>query len=202
MQIIDISKDITCCELYPGDPPVRLETVQTIADGCDCNLSAIYTGLHNGTHADAPLHFLDGGDSIEKAELRVFLGECHVIEVPPGAITGEYVNRCFPEKAERILVKSGGKAWFLESAAEELAFSGVRLIGTDALSVGTAGAQQETHIAFLRENVAILENLELENVKPGRYFLAAQPLKIGGAEAAPVRAVLLADYVFWSGSKA
>lgn len=202
MQIIDISKDITRCELYPGDPPVRLETVQTIADGCDCNLSAIYTGLHNGTHADAPLHFLDGGDSIEKADLRVFFGECHVIEVPPGAITGEYVNRYFPEKAERILVKSGGKAWFLESAAEELAFSGVRLIGTDALSVGTAGVQQETHVAFLRENVSILENLELENVKPGRYFLAAQPLKIGGAEAAPVRAVLLADYVFWSGSKA
>ena len=68
--------------------------------------------------------------------------------------------------------------------------------------IGTAGAQQETHVAFLRENVAILENLELEHVKPGRYFLAAQPLKIGGAEAAPVRAVLLADYVFWSGSKA
>lgn len=202
MQIIDISKDITCCELYPGDPPVRLETVQTIADGCDCNLSAIYTGLHNGTHADAPLHFLDGGDSIEKADLRVFFGECHVIEVPPGAISGEYVNRFFPEKAERILVKSGGKAWFLESAAEELAFSGVRLIGTDALSVGTSGAQKETHTAFLRENVAILENLELEHVRPGRYFLAAQPLKIGGAEAAPVRAVLLADYVFWSGSKA
>lgn len=202
MQIIDISKDITRCELYPGDPPVQLETVQTIADGCDCNLSAIYTGLHNGTHADAPLHFLDGGDSIEKADLRVFFGECHVIEVPPGAITGEYVNRYFPEKAERILVKSGGKAWFLESAAEELAFSGVRLIGTDALSVGTSGAQQETHVAFLRENVSILENLELEDVKPGRYFLAAQPLKIGGAEAAPVRAVLLADYVFWSGSKA
>lgn len=202
MQIIDISKDITRCEVYPGDPPVRLETVQTIADGCDCNLSAIYTGLHNGTHADAPLHFLDGGDSIDKADLRVFFGECHVIEVPPGAITGEYVNRYFPEKAERILVKSGGKAWFLESAAEELAFSGVRLIGTDALSVGTAGVQQETHVAFLRENVSILENLELENVKPGRYFLAAQPLKIGGAEAAPVRAVLLADYVFWSGSKA
>lgn len=202
MQIIDISKDITRCELYPGDPPVRLETVQTIADGCDCNLSAIYTGLHNGTHADAPLHFLDGGDSIDKADLRVFFGECHVIEVSAGAITGEYVNRCFPEKAERILVKSGGRAWFMESAAEELAFSGVRLIGTDALSVGTSGAQKETHCAFLRENVAILENLELENVKPGRYFLAAQPMKIGGAEAAPVRAVLLADYVFWSGSKA
>ena len=202
MQIIDISKDITACEIYPGDPEVRLSAVDTIAGGGSCNLSAIYTGLHNGTHADAPLHFIDGGDSIEKADLSVYIGECHVVEVPAGPVTGEDVNRIFPSEAQRVLVKSGGKAWFLKSAAEEIAFSGVKLIGTDALSVGTSGAQTETHVAFLRENVAIVENLKLEHVKPGRYFLLAQPLKIGGAEAAPVRAVLLADYVFWSGSKA
>lgn len=202
MQIIDISKDITSCELYPGDPEVKLHIVSTLAGGDSCNLSAIYTGLHNGTHADAPLHFIDGGDSIEKADLSVFIGECQVVEVPAGPITGEYINEHFPADAKRVLVKSGGKAWFMESAAEELAFAGVRLIGTDALSVGTHGAQTETHVAFLRENVAILENLELEKVKPGKYFLLAQPLKIGGAEAAPVRAVLLADFVFWSGSKA
>ena len=89
----------------------------------------------------------------------------------------------------------------MENAAEEIAFSGVKLIGTDAMSVGTHGAQVGPHVALLRENVAILENLELEHVKPGKYFLLAQPLKIGGAEAAPARAVLLADYIFWSGSK-
>lgn len=202
MQIIDISRDITHCELYPGDPEIRLEVVSTLAGGDSCNLSAIYTGLHNGTHADAPLHFIECGDSIEKADLSVFIGECQVIEVPEGPITGEYVNEKFPAGAERLLIKSQGKAWFMESAAEEVAFSGVKLIGTDALSVGTHGAQTGPHVAFLRENVAVLENLDLENVKPGKYFLLAQPIKIGGAEAAPVRAVLLADYVFWSGSKA
>ncbi len=201
MQIIDISKDITKCEIYPGDPDVNIEVISTLAGGDTCNLSAIHTGLHNGTHADAPLHFIDGGDSIEKADLSVYIGECHVIEAPAGPITGEFVNSNFPEKAKRVLVKSDGKAWFMESAAEEIAFSGVQLIGTDGLSVGTHGAQTETHVAFLRENVAIIENLDLSNVSPGRYFLLAQPLKIGGAEAAPLRAVLLADMVFWSGTK-
>lgn len=202
MQIIDISRDITKCELYPGDPEVHIDVVSTIAGGDSCNLSAIYTGLHNGTHADAPLHFIDGGNSVEKADLSVFIGECQVIEVPEGPITGEYVNDHFPADAKRILIKSHGKAWFMENGAEEVAFSGVKLIGTDSMSVGTHGAQTGPHVALLRENVAVLENLDLENVKPGKYFLLAQPLKIGGAEAAPVRAVLLADFVFWSGSKA
>lgn len=202
MQIIDISKDITKCDIYPGDPDVKIEMVSTIKNGASCNLSAIYTGLHNGTHADAPLHFIDDGDSIEKADLDTFIGECYVIEAPEGPVTGEFVNKFFPPKAKRVLVKSGGKAWFMENAAEEIAFSGVKLIGTDALSVGIEGNQILPHKAFLRENVAIIENLDLKNVKPGRYFLVAQPLKIGGAEAAPLRAVLLADMIFWSGSKA
>jgi len=202
MQIIDISRDITNCALYPGDPEVKLSVVSTLAGGGNCNLSAIYTGLHNGTHADAPLHFIEGGDSIEKADLSVFIGECHVIEVPAGPITGEYVNKYFPSDAKRILIKGSGKAWFMESGAEEVAFSGVKLIGTDSMSVGTHGAQTGPHVAFLRENVAVLENLDLGEVKPGKYFLLAQPLKIGGAEAAPVRAVLLADFIFWSGNKA
>lgn len=202
MQIIDISKDITKCDIYPGDPDVSLEVVSALKNGDSCNLSAIHTGLHNGTHADAPLHFIEGGDSIEKADLDAFIGECHVIEAPEGPVTGEFVNKFFPPKAKRVLVKSHGKAWFMESAAEEIAYMGVKLVGTDSLSVGIHGNQTLPHKAFLREKVAIIENLDLENVKPGKYFLLAQPLKIGGAEAAPLRAVLLADMIFWSGSKA
>ena len=202
MQIIDISRDITKCELYPGDPEVRLEIASALSEGGSCNLSAIYTGLHNGTHADAPLHFIDGAESIDKADLSVYIGECHVIEAPAGPITGEFVDKHFPQGAERVLIKGGGKAWFMENGAEEAAFLGVKLIGTDSMSVGVHGNQTGPHRALLSENIAIIENLDLSNVKPGRYFLLAQPLKIGGAEASPLRAVLLADFIFWSGSKA
>lgn len=202
MQIIDISKDIAQCEIYPGDPPVKIRQVSHISKGGEYNLSEITTGLHNGTHYDAPLHFLENGQSAEKAHLSVFIGECYVVETPPGAVTGEFVNEHFPKGAKRILMKGRGKSYLLESAAEEIAFGGVRLLGTDGLSVGTEGMQKEPHTALLRENVAILENLDLENVKEGKYFLLAQPLKISGAEAAPVRAVLIGDFIFWSGTKA
>lgn len=202
MQIIDISKDIAKCEIYPGDPPVKMKRTSDISRGDLYNLTEITTGLHNGTHYDAPLHFIKDGHSAEKADLSVFIGECWVVETPAGAVTGEFVNKHFPKGAKRVLMKGGGKSYLLESAAEEIAFGGVRLLGTDALSVGAEGTEAAAHNALLRENVAVLESLDLENVKEGKYFLLAQPLKISGAEAAPVRAVLIGDFIFWSGTKA
>jgi arylformamidase len=198
VEIIDISRDMLHCDIYPGDPVPRHEIVHSIPKGDECNLSAIYAGLHTGTHVDAPLHFLDKGGSVEEQPLSSFIGECAVLAVPPGPITADYVERKFPRAEERILIKGGGRAYFMDSAAMELAMYKTKLIGTDSLSVGTSGAQTAVHRAFLRENIAILEGLVLENVEPGNYFLMAQPLKIGGAEAAFCRAVLIADYIFWS----
>lgn len=66
------------------------------------------------------------------------------------------------------------------------------------MSVGSPEDQTEPHKALLGENVAILESLNLDSVKPGRYFLIAPPVKIAGVDAAPVRAVLISGYMFWS----
>ena len=92
---------------------------------------------------------------------------------------------------ERLIIKSGGEAYFTGDGAAYLAEKGVKLIGTDSNSVGIHGAQVAPHRAFLTAEVAVLENLDLDEVRPGKYFLSALPLKIGGAEAAPVRAVLI-----------
>ncbi len=187
--IIDISRDVTTCPIYPGDPGVELIRVRSMEDGSAYNLSRIDTGLHNGTHADAPLHFIDGGDSIDMADPDRYIGECVVCETAPGAIDGARAREL--PAAGRLLVKSGGKAYFTGDGAECLARRGVRLIGTDSNSVGVDGDQVAPHRAFLSAGVAIVENLELGKVEPGRYFLSALPVKIGGAEAAPVRAVLI-----------
>ena len=119
MQIIDISKDIAKCEIYPGDPPVKMKRTSDISRGDLYNLTEITTGLHNGTHYDAPLHFIKDGHSAEKADLSVFIGECWVVETPAGAVTGEFVNEHFPKGAKRVLMKGGGKSYLLESAAED-----------------------------------------------------------------------------------
>ena len=43
----------------------------------------------------------------------------------------------------------------------------------------------------------MLEGLDLSEVAPGDYYLFAAPVKLGGLEGAPVRAVLISDYIFW-----
>ena len=198
MNIIDISRDALKTEIYPGDPLPHAEFVSRIGENSSCNLSTLFSCVHTGTHADAPLHFIDGGASIDEVPLEPFIGPCTVIEVPEGAITGEDINEKFPQKCERLLIKGGGRAFFMDSSAQELADRGLRLIGTDSLSVGCKGNQTAPHKAFLLGSVAVLEGLDLSKVKPGDYFLFAPPVLYDGLEAAPVRAVLVEDYIFWS----
>lgn len=197
-KITDITRDIVTTPVYPGDPEPELSAFSDMEKGSACNISVLKTGLHSGTHVDAPLHFLSKGSKINDYPPDVFIGECRVIEVPPGCIRGADVDRLFPKDTDRVLIKSDGKAYFDKTGAEEVAFFKIKLIGTDSNSVGHDGDQIGPHRAFLSDGVAILENLDLSEVGPGRYFLIALPAKIHGAEAAPARAVLVHDHLFWS----
>lgn len=200
MKIIDISRKFFSCDVYPGDPGPKAERLACIGEGGDCNITAVHASAHTGTHADAPLHFLSGGAAIDSMELDAFIGPCTVLQVPGGVITGEYVDKHFPKKCKRLLIKGGGRAFFMDSSAEELSGRGLMLIGTDSLSVGCAGNETAPHKAFMQGGTAILEGLDLSGVQPGEYFLFAPPVLYDGLEAAPVRAVLISDYIFWSGN--
>ncbi len=197
-RIIDISKDLITTQPYPGDPAPELSVFSSFAQGDGCNMARLTTTLHCGTHIDAPLHFIPGGKTVNSIPLDSLIGECRVIEVDTDRITGDYVDRVFPRNVPRILIKSGGKAYFDKTGAEELSYIGCKLIGTDNNSVGCSEDQTGPHRALLGEGVAVLENLDLSLVIPGKYFLMALPVKIAGVEASPVRAVLLDGYVFWS----
>ena len=197
MKIIDISKTLMSAPEYEGDPKTRYEKVGTIEEN-GCNLSALYACLHTGTHADAQCHFIDGGETIDETDVERFIGPCTVIEVKKGVISGEYVNKFFPKKCKRLLIKGGGNAFFMDSAAYEAVDTGLCLIGTDAQSIGRHGDNTEPHRAFLRNGVSILEGLDLSKVEPGEYFLIAPPVKIGPVDGAPVRALLIDDYILWN----
>ena len=199
MKLIDISADLLTAPVYPGDPEPRLHVVSRIANGDECNLSALYACLHAGTHADAPMHFVEGGLSISEMPLDCYIGPCTVVEIGPGPVTGEQIDALVKPGCERVLFKSGGGAYLLESAVDELTALGVRLVGTDAQSVGCPGNQVRPHRALLRENVAVLEGLNLEETAPGDYFLIAPPVKIAGCDGAPVRAVLAVEDPFRGG---
>lgn len=198
MKIIDISKKFFSCNIYPGDPEPEYEVLSSISEGDGCNLTRLHACVHTGTHVDAPAHFIENGKTIEALPLEPYIGPCTVIEVKGGVITGEHVDRFFPESCERLLIKGNGRAFFMDSSAQELAGRGLLLIGTDSLSVGSKGNQKGPHQAFLQNNIAVLEGLDLSDVKPGNYFLFAPPVNLDGLEGAPARAVLIDDYIFWS----
>ncbi|MDR3344329.1 MAG: cyclase family protein [Oscillospiraceae bacterium] len=200
LKIIDISREAFSAPVYPGDAVPFLQWKKRISASCDYNYSQLVLGAHSGTHADAPLHFIEGGGDASSLPADALIGECTVIETPPGVLTAAYVERYFPPKCERLLLKGGGESLLMDSAAEEIAMRGLKLIGTDALSVAPKGNERKPHVAFLRRGVVILESLDLSQVLPGRYFLIAAPLKLAGAEAAPARVFLLSDYIFWTGT--
>lgn len=202
MEIIDISKDLLKTPVYPGDPEGYIDPIQSLRAGDHCNLNSVYTCLHTATHIDAPLHFIDGGKSIEQFPLDLFIGECVVVEAPPGPITGAFAEENFPwQTCERLLIKGNGLSYLMESSSYYIVDSGVKLIGTDAPSIGNHGSNQLIHRALLSADIPIIEGLDLSSVEPGRYFLMAQPLKISGVEATPCRALLGKDHLFWSGTR-
>lgn len=200
MRILDISRGVLDTPVYPGDPEPRLQRILKLENGDNCNLSALYFGLHTATHADAQCHFLDGGAGIDAMPLESYIGECMVIDVPEGPLPCSFVDTYFPLGCERILMRSHGRSALTESAAYEISARGTRLIGTDALSIAPGGEeeQRKVHRAILGGGTAVLEGLNLEQAEPGYYFLFAPPVKIEGVDGAPVRAVLIEDYVFWS----
>ena len=194
MQIIDVSVPVRPGMItYPGDPEVRLDRVSSIADGDAANLSRLDLGVHSGTHVDAPLHFVDGGASVETLPLDVLVGPCVVVEGLDAAAV--------PAGAERVLFKTrNSRLWEREEFAEDfvaldaeaaraLVAGGVRLVGIDYLSIG----DEEAHRILLGAGVVVVEGLDLREVEPGEYRLVCAPLKLVGAEGAPARVLLLRD---------
>lgn len=189
MRLWDISRELTGSPVYPGDPAPQRTWIQQMALGDSCNLSALSLCAHNGTHLDAPLHFIPDGDAVDALPLEACCGSCRVIAFD-GLLLGDEAERLVARApAERLLFK--GEMSVDISAAYVLADAGVRLVGVEAPSVATAARTEAVHRHLLGSGVLLLEGLDLSAVPEGAYFLFAAPLKIAGCEGAPVRAVLV-----------
>lgn len=192
MRLIDVSKELFSSPPYPGDPAPRRDIVRRMGLGDACNLSGFYTCCHSATHLDAPLHFIPDGDSIDKVDLSRCAGPCTVIAAR-GILTGADIDRLEPQPGTRLLFRGGGEAFLSKSAAFALAAAGVLLVGTDAQSIGAPNDESGPHTELLGAGIPILEGLDLAAAEPGDYHLIALPLLLAGAEASPVRAVLVRD---------
>jgi len=192
MELIDITRELFSASPYPGDPVPRRDIVRRMELGDDCNLSGFYTCCHSATHIDAPLHFIPDGDSIEKVELSRCIGPCIVIPAQ-GILTGKDIDQLSPRAGDRFLFRGDGNAFLSQSAAFALADAGVLLVGTDAQSIGSPNDERTPHTELLSAGIPILEGLNLTMAEPGLYRLVALPLCLAGAEASPVRAILIKD---------
>ncbi|MGZ4104424.1 MAG: cyclase family protein [Actinomycetota bacterium] len=207
--IIDVSLGVGPSMLtWPGDPPVRIDPAKRIAKGDEANVSELHLGTHTGTHVDPPFHFIDGAPTAEALDLDVLVGPALVADLRHvhGAIgPAELDALALPPDTRRLLFHTPnsdlwsrevvtfpdsytaltpeGAAWCVER--------GIRLVGTDFLSIEQRGAPgHPTHVTLLRAGVVILEGLDLSGIAQMAYDLVVLPMKVLGGDGAPARAIL------------
>ena len=172
------------------------QVLQSMAAGDLYNLTALSLCAHNGTHIDAPFHFIQEGKTVDQVPLEAFVGMAYVAEyqgVVTGAAAAEILQRAKardPEAAKRILLK--GPVEVSLAAAEVFAAANLLLLGNEPQTVGPEDAPMAVHLTLLRADVILLEGIRLGEVPEGPYFLSAAPLNLSGADGAPCRAVLIA----------
>ncbi len=195
MKIYDISQSVFDCEIYPDDPEPKRDKIHSIENGDPYNLTAFYMCAHNGTHIDAPSHFIKNGKCVEDIPLEKTTGKAYVAEFD-GTVTAndaEYIlskaKQADEEAAKKILIK--GNAIVTGEAAKVFADAEIDLIGNESQTVGPFEAPMEVHLTLLGAEVVLLEGIRLSEVSEGVYFLSAAPLLLGGSDGAPCRAILI-----------
>ena len=192
MKIIDISQELLSSKVYEGDPAPKIESLSNMENGDLYNLSALSMCLHNGTHMDAPSHFIEGGKTVDEIPLDSLVGKCFVAE-HHGDLTAEDAAKILEKAAahaaaERILLR--GNLTVTEEAAKVFAEAKTKLLGNEGQTVGPADAPMAVHKILLSAEVILLEGIVLTEAHEGVYFLSAAPLNIKGAEGSPCRAWL------------
>lgn len=199
MKIHDISQEVFSCCVYPGDPAPERMVLETMEKGDLYNLTAFSMCAHNGTHIDAPFHFLKNGKTVDAICLEAVVGMAYVAE-HHGIVSGDDAAGIMkkareqnPDAAKRILIK--GAAEVSLEAAKVFAASGICLLGNESQTVGPEDAPMAVHLLLLGADVILLEGIRLTEVSEGVYFLNAAPLNLAGADGSPCRAVLIEDAV-------
>lgn len=195
MKLYDISQELITSDVYPGDPVPTVTKLSSISNGDLYNLTHFSACAHNGTHVDAPCHFIENGKTVGEMNLSKMVGEAYVAEAF-GDIgkneANDMLNKARQHSIEasmRILIK--GDSTVTKEAAKAFYLGGVSLLGVESQSVGPINAPMEVHKLLLGQEVVLLEGLRLGEVSEGAYFLFAAPINIGESDGAPCRAVLV-----------
>ncbi len=207
MKIYDISTEISQDMMVYKDREEKRPNIKVVRDFSTGTVyeSIITMDLHTGTHMDAPLHMIEGGETIENQDLSKVLRPCKVLDLTyvEDGIGVKHLEEKNIEEGDFLLLKTrnslreGEKSFdydfvYLDKrGAEFLREKKVIGVGIDALGIERAQPDHETHKILMGDGIVIIEGLALKDVPEGEYTLIALPLKIKGGEASPVRAVLV-----------
>jgi arylformamidase len=209
LKLYDISLTISPdMPVWPGDPAVVLERIESMDGGSHVNVSQLSCSVHTGTHVDAPHHFLNDSRTVESLALEGLCGPVLVIDLGEDVdlITAQVLEAAdIPAGTLRLLFKTrnsqlwarGEKRFFEKfvaispDGADWLMRFGVKLVGVDYLSVAPFKQSDAPHQALLKPGIIILEGLDLSAVSAGKYDLYCLPLKLAGSDGAPARAILV-----------
>ncbi len=214
-QIIDISLIIdNNSVVYPGNVPVNIEVHHQMPEDSS-HLSKVTLGTHTATHVDAPKHCVIGGKTLDQLSLDHFVGECIVVDashrmggdaaqIEDLASTLEQLGKTEEDlKGARVLFKTSNSdrgfddfyddfVYVDGDLADYLAEQEVTLVGIDYLSIKQRGSSDHRpHDSLLQVDIPILEGINMKEVEEGVYDLVCLPMKLGGVEGGPVRAVLV-----------
>lgn len=203
MKYIDLTQTFTAeMPVYPGDTKPELKEISTVAkDGF--GHFWVSTGMHVGTHIDAPLHFIKGGKRLSEFPVEKFIGRGVLIDAPePGRseIGIDLLKNIRIGAGDIVLVHSDISTWyrepeyyscypvFTEEFAKEIVKRGVNMVGLDFCSPDNL--PYAIHKILLGAEILIIENMtnldKLVGVK--EFEVIALPAKFD-TEAAPARVV-------------
>jgi kynurenine formamidase len=205
-RLVDLSVPVgPDTQIYPGDPQPRFTQHSTIAtDGF--NVLALQLGSQTGTHIDAPYHVRSDGIPVDALDLALCTGPATVIDVrglgPREPITWDSIPGAAP--AAIVLIHTGwsrhyGTPTYMDhpfldtEAVRQLLALGVRTFCIDAPSIDpTPDKNLPAHLLIADAGGVIGENFRnLELVDWPDPFVSCLPIKLEGADGAPVRAVAL-----------
>jgi arylformamidase len=208
MRMYDVTLTITPDSIvWPGDQPVNIVRTSSITAGDTSNVSEISMSCHTGTHVDAPDHFLNNGITVEDMSLDLLVGRAYVLYLPDVSVitASVLIDADIPPRTRRLLFKTrnsenwanGNREFQTDfvalsvDAAELLVDRNVKLVGIDYLSIAPYNMGVPVHTILLTAGVVVIEGLDLSKVSQGRYTMHCLPMKLGGVEGAPARAILV-----------
>jgi len=193
--------------VWPGGTELNIFKSSEMSNGEICNVTELQIGGHTGTHLDAPLHFIENGKEINDIPLDNLIGACNVIYLPKikKIYKKDLLAANIPRDCKRLIIKTdNSNLWnnldhefyidyvaLSKDAAKHIVDIGIELIGIDYLSISAFNDPPEiVHQILLKEEIVILEGVDLRAIEAGAYELICLPIKVDNADGIMCRAIL------------